>query len=388
MSVIETGENLVARQPLVRLSSSGACSDSYKPRIVPVRGMPGKVSPDDLLTHVFERTGAAESDETVVQGPADGEDAAAIDWPDGEGTLVVSSDPISLAAEGVGELGVYVATNDVAVSGADPRWLTAVVLLPSADNGAADGDDTAGSTDSGRSLLEEISHDLDAAAREVGASIVGGHSEYVDQLERPLLSLTAMGATDRFVPTGGAAPGDAVILTKAAGIEGSAILAADFGDELDIDPEVRERAEAFLDEISVVPEARIVREYATAMHDPTEGGVAAGLLEVARASSVRLTVDRDASRSAKRPQRCARRPASTRSGSSAPARYSRRSRRTRSTTALQRLRTPDSRPPKSARSGTATVAIPNSVWTASRSPTRSRTTSIPSGNGRTARRDR
>ncbi|ELY86785.1 AIR synthase-related protein domain protein [Natrinema altunense JCM 12890] len=294
MSVIETGENLVARQPLVRLSSSGACSDSYKPRIVPVRGMPGKVSPDDLLTHVFERTGAAESDETVVQGPADGEDAAAIDWPDGEGTLVVSSDPISLAAEGVGELGVYVATNDVAVSGADPRWLTAVVLLPSADNGAADGDDTAGSTDSGRSLLEEISHDLDAAAREVGASIVGGHSEYVDQLERPLLSLTAMGATDRFVPTGGAAPGDAVILTKAAGIEGSAILAADFGDELDIDPEVRERAEAFLDEISVVSEARIVREYATAMHDPTEGGVAAGLLEVARASSVRLTVDRDA----------------------------------------------------------------------------------------------
>ncbi|WP_049910211.1 AIR synthase family protein [Natrinema gari] len=256
--------------------------------------MPGKVSPDELLTHVFERTGAAESDETVVQGPADGEDAAAIDWPDGEGTLVVSSDPISLAAEGVGELGVYVATNDVAVSGADPRWLTAVVLLPSADTNAADGDDTAASTDSGRSLLEGISHDLDAAAREVGASIVGGHSEYVDQLERPLLSLTAMGATDRFVPTGGAAPGDAVILTKAAGIEGSAILAADFGDELDVDPEVRERAEGFLDEISVAPEARIVREYATAMHDPTEGGVAAGLLEVARASSVRLAVDRDA----------------------------------------------------------------------------------------------
>ncbi|ELY81685.1 AIR synthase-related protein domain protein [Natrinema gari JCM 14663] len=292
--MLEPDENRFACQPLVRRSSNSVCSDSYKPRIDPVRGMPGKVSPDELLTHVFERTGAAESDETVVQGPADGEDAAAIDWPDGEGTLVVSSDPISLAAEGVGELGVYVATNDVAVSGADPRWLTAVVLLPSADTNAADGDDTAASTDSGRSLLEGISHDLDAAAREVGASIVGGHSEYVDQLERPLLSLTAMGATDRFVPTGGAAPGDAVILTKAAGIEGSAILAADFGDELDVDPEVRERAEGFLDEISVAPEARIVREYATAMHDPTEGGVAAGLLEVARASSVRLAVDRDA----------------------------------------------------------------------------------------------
>ncbi|QLK27136.1 AIR synthase family protein [Natrinema zhouii] len=241
--------------------------------------MPGKVSPDDLLAHVFERTGAAETDETIVQGPADGEDAAAIDWPDGEGTLVVSSDPISLAAAEVGTLGVYVATNDVAVSGADPRWLTAVVLLP---NGADE------------RVLEEISHDLDAAAREVGASIVGGHSEYVDQLERPLLSLTAMGTTERFVPTGGAEPGDAVVLTKAAGIEGTAILAADFGDELGVGSETRERAEGFLGEISVVPEARIVREYATAMHDPTEGGVAAGLLEVARASNVRLEVKRDA----------------------------------------------------------------------------------------------
>jgi len=241
--------------------------------------MPGKVSPDDLLAHVFERTGAAETDETIVQGPADGEDAAAIDWPDGEGTLVVSSDPISLAAAEVGTLGIYVATNDVAVSGADPRWLTVVVLLPlGADESA----------------LEEISHDLDDAARAVGASIVGGHSEYVDQLERPLLSLTAMGTTDRFVPTAGAEPGDRVLLTKAAGIEGTAILAADFGDELGVDSETRERAEGFLEEISVVPDARIVREYATAMHDPTEGGVASGLLEVARASNVRLEVDRDA----------------------------------------------------------------------------------------------
>ncbi len=257
--------------------------DSYKRRIVPVPAMPGKVSPDELLTHVFERTGAA--DETVRQGPADGEDAAAIDWPDGEGTLVVSSDPISLAASAVGTLAVSVASNDVAVSGADPRWLTAVVLLPS---------DAETEDDADGSLLEEIADDLHAAAGEIGASIVGGHSEYVDQLERPLLSLTAMGATDRYVPTGGAEPGDAVIMTKAAGLEGSAVLAADFGDDLGIDSETRERAESFLDEISVAPEARLVRADATAMHDPTEGGVAAGLLEVARASGVRLEIDREA----------------------------------------------------------------------------------------------
>ncbi|MCU4739850.1 AIR synthase family protein [Natronoglomus mannanivorans] len=237
--------------------------------------MPGKVSPDDLLTHVFGRTG--ETDETVIQGPADGEDAAAIDWPGG--TLVVSSDPISLAASQVGTLGVHIACNDVAASGADPRWLTVVLLLPTGTESDA---------------LEAITADLDAAAREVGATIVGGHSEYVDTLERPLLSLTAMGATDSFVPTGGAEPGDRVILTKAAGLEGTAILAADFGDDLGVSEETCERARSFFEEISVVPDARVLREYATAMHDPTEGGVVAGLVELARASDVRLEVDRDA----------------------------------------------------------------------------------------------
>ncbi|OVE85754.1 AIR synthase family protein [Natronolimnobius baerhuensis] len=237
--------------------------------------MPGKVPPEKLLTHVFNRTGNADADETIIQGPAHGEDAAAIDWPGGN--LVVSSDPISLAASKVGTLGVAIACNDVAAAGADPRWLTAVILLP---------DESAD--------LETITADLDAAANEVGASIVGGHSEYVDQLERPLLSLTAMGATETVIPTGGAEPGDRVILTKAAGIEGTAILASDFGDEFEIDDDLRERAEAFLEDLSIVPDARVVREYATAMHDPTEGGVVAGLRELARASDVRLEVDRDA----------------------------------------------------------------------------------------------
>ena len=235
--------------------------------------MPGKVSPDDLLAHVFGRTG--EADETVIQGPAYGEDAAAIAVP--EGTLVVSSDPISLAASQVGTLGVHVACNDVAASGADPRWLTVVLMLPEPDE----------------AVLESITRDLDEAAADLDATIVGGHTEYVDALERPLVSLTAMGIGE-FVSTSGAEPGDRVLLTKAAAIEGTAILAADFGDELGIASEVLERAEAYLSELSVVPDARVLREYATAMHDPTEGGIAAGLYELAHASGVRLEADREA----------------------------------------------------------------------------------------------
>ena len=233
--------------------------------------MPGKVPPEELLSQVFTRTGTA--DPAVIQGPADGEDAAAIDVP--AGTLVVSSDPISLSASRVGTLGVYVACNDVAVSGADPRWLTVVLMLPSG------------------SSIEPIVEDLDAAARDVGASIVGGHSEYVDALDRPLVVLTAMGVGE-FVPTGGAEPGQQVVLTKAAGIEGTAILASDFADRFGMDPEICDRAIGFFEEINVTPDARILREYATAMHDPTEGGVLAGLQELARASGVRIEIDRGA----------------------------------------------------------------------------------------------
>lgn len=238
--------------------------------------MIGKVPPEDLRSHVFSRTGA--SDDRVTTGPEYGEDAAGIDL--GDRTLVVSSDPISLAAERVGTLGVHVACNDVAVSGADPAWLTTMIFLPD--------DDPA--------LLSKITDQLDAAARDVGVSIVGGHSEYDPDRSRPLLALTAMGVTDRFVPTGGAAPGDRVIVTKGAGVEGTAILATDFRDTLldaGVDEAVIERASAFFDDISVIQDARAVREYATAMHDPTEGGLVDGLLELAAASGVSLEVSRD-----------------------------------------------------------------------------------------------
>ena len=240
--------------------------------------MIGKVSPEDLAAHVFGRTGAADND--VLQGPAYGEDAAAITVP--EGTLVVNSDPISLATARVGTLGINVACNDVAASGADPQWLTVMIFLPNEEGADR--------------VLEEITTQLHETALERDVSIVGGHSEYNAALERPLLSLTCLGMADRFVPTGGANPGDHVILTKGAAIEGSAILATDFADDLrrvGVDDAVIDRANKFYDDLSVVADARIVRDAATAMHDPTEGGLVDGLFELASASEVSLQIDTD-----------------------------------------------------------------------------------------------
>lgn len=237
--------------------------------------MIGKLDPE-LLARVLSRTGAR--DDSVVMGPKYGEDAAAMRV--GDQLLVVSSDPLSLAKERLGTLAVHVACNDVAASGAEPRWLTNVLFLPNDDE----------------ETLDELTSQMDAAARESGVAIVGGHSEYTPALERPMVSMTAMGLADEFVPTGGAEPGDRVVLTKGAGIEGTAVLATDFREDLAdrLPAALLARAEEFFGEISVLPESRVVREVATAMHDPTEGGLLTGMVELATASGVVLDVDRSA----------------------------------------------------------------------------------------------
>jgi len=236
--------------------------------------MIGKLD-SEMLATVLSQTGA--SNPAVLTGAAYGEDAAAIDL--GDETLVVSSDPISLAAEAAGTLGVHIACNDIAAAGADPEFLTNVLFLP----------------DDNPQTIQTLTSQLDAAADELGVSIVGGHTEYVPALSRPLLSLTAFGRTDSHISSGGARPGDKLLLTKGAAIEATGIIATDFVDQLrkaGVDETTIERAAGFFDEISVLPDSRALRTVATAMHDPTEGGVYTGVFEMAAAAGVDFVVDR------------------------------------------------------------------------------------------------
>ncbi len=235
--------------------------------------MIGKVPPDKLTELILGHTGA--TDDTILMGPHYGEDASAIEI-DAPTTLVISTDPISLAAQRIGTLGVYVASNDIAASGATPQWLTNTMFLPTDDD----------------DLITEITTQLHTACKNISMSIIGGHSEYLSDLDRPMLCLTCLGTTDNFIPTAGANPTDKIVLTKGAGIEGTAILATDFRDVLTAVPQaVIATAEDFFDRVSVIPEARALRTYATSMHDPTEGGLIDGLLEVANASGTQLTID-------------------------------------------------------------------------------------------------
>ncbi|CCC82488.1 AIR synthase family protein [Thermoproteus tenax] len=234
----------------------------------------GKLPPELVSKYIYSRMGSY--DPAVLIGPSLGEDAAIIRV--GNRYLAMHVDPISGSLELLGWLAVHVVSNDIAVRGLRPRWLMPTIMLPPSVD---------------ESVIDVITEQMDHAAREVGASIVGGHTEVTTAVSRPVVVMAAVGEGDRYVATGGARPGDLVLMTKSAALEAAAILATDFKDMVlaaGVPREVVERAQTFAKYVSVVREALAISDLATAMHDPTEGGVVAGLAEVAYASSVTIIV--------------------------------------------------------------------------------------------------
>ncbi|MER3404224.1 MAG: hydrogenase expression/formation protein, partial [Chloroflexota bacterium] len=168
--------------------------------------------------------------------------------------------------------------NDIAVRGARPLWFLATVLL---------------AQHSSSEQAREIFRQIEAACRDLGVSLVGGHTEITYGLDRPIVVGCMLGEVerDRLVTTGSARPGDVLVLTKGIAIEGTAVLAREAGSQLrerGIAPEVVRRAANYLfaPGISIVREAQVAVSAAPvhAMHDPTEGGLATALAELAEAS--------------------------------------------------------------------------------------------------------
>jgi hydrogenase expression/formation protein HypE len=237
--------------------------------------------PTDLLQDLLERYGG--HDGRLVLGPRVGEDAAVLDM--GERYLVVKSDPITFATDKIGWYVVHVNANDVAAMGATPRWLLLTLLLPEKR------------TD--QQAIEAIFGQVDQACQSLGVVLCGGHTEITYGLDRPIAIGLMLGEVekDRLVCTAGVEAGDHLILTKGIAIEGTSLLAREMGERLavHVGQELVTRGERFLREpgISVLRDASVVCRvgHPHAMHDPTEGGLATGLWELAQASGRRLVVD-------------------------------------------------------------------------------------------------
>ena len=237
--------------------------------------------PNQLLAQLLARIGPDRSGRVVV-GPGVGQDAAVIEM--GERLLVAKSDPITFASDLIGWYAVHINANDVACMGARPGWFLATILLP---EGAA------------TSLAEGIFQQVLDACQEMGVELVGGHFEITYGLERPIVVGAMLGEVERerLVRGSGAQPGDCLVLTKGIAIEGTAVLAREAGDALErlgVPAAVLEEARGYIFRpgLSVVREALLAAESAPvhAMHDPTEGGLATALYELATAGSVGLAV--------------------------------------------------------------------------------------------------
>lgn len=240
----------------------------------------GKLPPE-VLKRMLRNTGA--KDPRVVLGPRVGEDAAVVKV--GRHLLVLKTDPVTYASDFIGWYAVHVNANDVATRGATPAWFQATVLLPEGTE---------------ESEVEDIFKQISKATRQLGIAVTGGHTEVTPGISSPIVVGDMHGTLDGKKPvlTSGARAGDFVVLTKGAGIEGTAVIAREKRAELlrVFEKRMVDRAADFLFDpgLSIVPEAKIALRFkVTSMHDPTEGGVAMGVREVADASgrSIDLLVD-------------------------------------------------------------------------------------------------
>ena len=238
---------------------------------------PGKIPIGILKEIVFKNLGARRDE--VIVGPSAGIDCAVIDV--GSKSLIVSMDPITGALEIIGYLAVNVNANDIATFGCKPSFLVSCILLPE----KAD-----------KKTAEIISSQMNSAAKDLGIAIVGGHCETTPGLAHPIVVGCMMGITEKgkYVTAGGAKAGDKLLLTKSAGIEGTAILASDREKQLrkSLNTQELTRAKSFYTWISVVKDAMTAFRTGAvhAMHDPTEGGIAGAIHEMADASELGVKV--------------------------------------------------------------------------------------------------
>jgi hydrogenase expression/formation protein HypE len=270
----------------------------------------GKLPPQ-LLGRLL--AGLPRPDPRVLLGGSVGEDAALIDFMtpaggagahasasagatlsagDNDRLLVAKTDPITFATDLIGWYAVHVNANDVACAGATPRWFMATALLPERWE---------------ERQIAALFAQLAEACASLGVTLVGGHTEITGGLERPVLSGCMLGEVERAraVRTGGGQAGDDLILTQGIAVEGTSILAREAAEALGargVPAETVARARDLLlrPGISVVPAARLLVDVAPpprgvhSLHDPTEGGLASGVWEVAEASHLGATIEAQA----------------------------------------------------------------------------------------------
>ena len=244
---------------------------------LPAGKLPNRLLRDFLNQFIFD-------DPTVLINPGVGEDIAAVDVESNE-VLVLKSDPITFATDSIGQYAVLVNANDIATSGAIPRWFLTTLFFP---NGTT------------ASQIRFVFNELKSFCRRWGITLCGGHTEITDAVTRPIIAGMMAGTVSKqaLIDKRNMAKGDRVFLTKGVAVEGTAIIAREFAQRLKktgMAQKEIDRCRRFLDDISVIAEAKIAAatKGTSAMHDVTEGGLAAALEELSFAGNHKIKVFTD-----------------------------------------------------------------------------------------------
>lgn len=244
---------------------------------LPLGKLPKKILEEKVLKYAI-------TDKSVVLPPRYGEDGSIIFSDDRY--IISAADPITGATRDAGWLSVNVNANDIVVHAANPKWFTTIILFPK---------------EISTEQIENTLSGIKEALEQIGANLIGGHTEITDRVRETIISGFMMGTPmvkGKYVTSSGAKDGDLILMTKGAGIEGTYILATEFGEKIGIDEEVLGRVSLFREMLSVIPEVKtLVNEIGIenihAMHDATEGGLLNAIYEMSVASNKGFIVYRD-----------------------------------------------------------------------------------------------
>ena len=238
----------------------------------------GKVSENVLKRAVLKQIRRRRGE--VLVSARIGEDCAAVELGEDE-VAVLSTDPITGTAHEIGTLAVHVTANDIASSGAEVIGILTSIILPDGPREIA---------------LRRIMQEVEGVCKELNIEVMGGHTEVSSAVNQPLITVTGIGKIkkSKLLTTKGLEPGDELVMTKWAGLEGTSILANEKFEELTkrYTADFISTAKTFINYISVVKEARIASDMGVcAMHDITEGGVFGAIWEMASAFNLGVEVD-------------------------------------------------------------------------------------------------
>lgn len=244
----------------------------------------GKVSGEFFGETIYPHLGTDRED--VQLGPTAGVDFGVVDV---NGTaLVLATDPLSLPPalgfERAGRFALDICLADVAVSGIAPSHVAVGFTLPPSMSDES---------------FAAVWTAMDERARELGVSVVTGHTARYAGVEFPWVgaaTVLGVGDHDDVVRPDGARPGDALVVSTGPAAETAGLFATLFPERLGLDAATVATAQTRLADVACVEDALAAADAGavTAMHDATECGVQGALVEMSESAGVRFDLNRGA----------------------------------------------------------------------------------------------